>query len=234
MKTALFSLLLLFLFLTACNGSGTTYVTDPALVAKVDALTKALAAATHADAKKFAGLKIIGKTPGGFSLDAGRVVNAVSFGPCANMGVLVGFTNPNFSGTADPLTSTYQAFKQCTGYYYEAQVGNGSLSVANRLFWDGQNCTGNEYEWEAGGAGYNTQILQSGVVFLSPVDGTTELAVTAGQTPQPTLIQSVWVASSPGCQADVETQLLYKVVPNDTSVTGVPESVGASYQLSSP
>lgn len=160
--------------------------------------------------------------------------SAVSFGPCADMGVLVGFTPGGNNNAADPLTATYQAFKQCTGYYYEATVGSGNIAIANRIFWDGPNCTGNMYEWEAGGGGYNTQILQGGVVFLSPVDGTTELMVASGQTPQPILIQSVWVTSNPGCQADIEVQLLYVVSSNKTSVTGVPNGVGANFQLVAP
>jgi len=232
------------LFLAACNGSTTNNVpyTDPAVTAKLDALTQALAAATHAQAEETASLNkltLIGKAhgvtdsirmQGEFRTDA--VSNGVSFGPCADMGVLVGFTSGG-NNAADPLTASYQAFKQCTGYYYETQVETGALSVGARIFWDGPNCTGNEYEWEAGGAGYNTQTLQNGVVFLSPVDNS-PLMVAAGQIPKPVMIQSVWVASNPGCQVDQETQLLYSVEPNNISITGVPVSVGSNFQLAAP
>jgi hypothetical protein len=229
-------------FLAACNGSTTNVpYTDPQVTAKLDSLTEALAAATHIQAEQAASLNkltLIGKVhgvsnelkmQGEFRTEAQATV---SFGPCSDMGVLVGFTNPNNNSAADPLTATYQAFKQCTGYYYEAQVGTGNVAIASRIFWDGPNCTGNMYEWEAGGAGYNTQTLENGVVFISPVDGS-ELAVTAGQTGQPIMIQSAWVAANPSCQSDIETQLLYSVTPNVTSVTGVPMTVG-EYQLVAP
>lgn len=157
-----------------------------------------------------------------------------SFGPCPDMGVLVGFTNTGDNIGAGALSASYQAFKTCTGYLYETAVGTGNIKTANRIFWDGPNCTGNLLEWEAGGAGYNTQALQNGVVFVNPADGTMQLMVQAKQTPQPILIQSVWVLSNPGCQSDIETQLMYHVIPNDTSITGVPNSTVGNFSLSPP
>jgi len=235
----------LVVFLAACNGSsnsvaGITQAQLDAAVKPLQTQVDSLQSQNKNLQDSLAKLTLIGKVHG-VSSDIRMQgefrpegVSAPNFGPCADMGVLVGFSNPGSNNTADPLTATYQAFKQCTGYYYEAQVGTGNISVASRIFWDGPNCTGNMYEWEAGGAGYNTQILQGGIVFLSPVDGITELAVMAGQTSQPIMIQSAWVASNPGCQSDIETQLLYTVTSNKTAITGVPNSVGANFQLEAP
>lgn len=232
-------LISLVVFLVACNGSsnsvsgGSPTITQADIQAAIAPL-KAQIQSLQADNKKLkegqAKLTLIGKVHGVATeertLAIGRAaVTTPDFGPCTDMGVLV--SNPGF-------TTAYQGFRQCTGYYYEAQVGTGNIGVASRIFWDGPNCTGNMYEWEAGGAGYNTQILQGGIVFISPVDGVTDLSVTAGQTPQPIMIQSAWVASNPGCQSDIETQLLYHVIPNNTRVTGVPNSVGANFQLAAP
>lgn len=238
---------LMILFLTACNGSNNSTAPAAGITqAQLDAAVAPLKADIESLQTENAALKagqskltLIGKVHGVASTELRmqgefrtEAVSAPNFGPCADMGVLVGFTNQGSNTAPDPLTANFQAFKQCTGYYYEAQVGTGNISIASRIFWDGPNCTGNMYEWEAGGAGYNTQTLESGVVFISPVDGS-ELAVTAGQTAQPIMIQSAWVAANPGCQSDVETQLLYSVTANVTSVTGVPMTVG-KYQLAAP
>lgn len=158
---------------------------------------------------------------------------SISFGPCTNMGVLVGRGSETSLATPDPLSANLEAFQQCTGYSYNTLLGSGTIGTAPRIFWDGPNCTGNLLEWEAAGSGYNTQTLQNGVVFLSPVDGT-PLMVKAGQTPQPILIQSAWVLSNPGCQSDVEIQLMYFVTPNDVTITGIPTNVPAVPQLSAP
>lgn len=221
-----------FLVLLAGCNQGTTQVpySDPALVAKVDALTKALAAATHDSTQKFASLTIIGKS-GLVSMDAGGLV--FNFGPCPDMGVLVGRGTQINNPTGDPLSANIEAFHQCTGYDYNTVLGSGTIGTAPRLFWDGPNCTGNMLEWEAGGQGFNSQTLQDGVVFLSPVDGT-PLMVKSGQTAQMIMMQSVWVLSNPGCQSDIEPQLMYFVTPNDVNVTGVPIALPKVPQLSSP
>jgi hypothetical protein len=159
---------------------------------------------------------------------------AGNFGPCTDMGVLVGFTNTGNNLGGGALAASYQAFKTCTGYVYEAAVQDGSIKPATRIFWDGPNCTGNLLEWEAGGSGYNTQTLQNGVVFINPADGVTQLMVRASQTPQPILIQSAWVFDNPGCQSDVETQNMYQVSPNDVMVTGVPDKTVGNFTLAAP
>lgn len=172
---------------------------------------------------------------GEFRTDA--QATGISFGPCADMGVLVGRGNDSSSPSADPLSANLEAFQQCTGYSYNTMLGSGAVGTAPRIFFDGPcvngEPTGNALEWEAGGGGYNTQTLENGVVFLSPVDGAA-LMVRAGQTAQPILIQSVWVLSNPGCQSDVETQLMYTVTSNDVSVTGVPTDLPKVPQLTAP
>lgn len=239
----------LVVFLTACNGSTTEVqkvpYTDPQVTAKIDALTQALADATHAQAQEAVSLRkltLIGKVhgvstesirmQGEFRTEA--VSTASNFGPCTDMGVLVGFTNTGNNTGAGALSASYQAFKTCSGYLYETSVQNGDIKQASRIFWDGPNCTGNQLEWESGGAGYNTQSLVNGVVFISPVDGTTQLMVRSNQTPQPILIQSAWVSSNPGCQSDIETQLMYQVTPNDVNVTGVPNKTVGNFSLVAP
>lgn len=203
----------------------------------------AVRAQLAADEQKISQLQLIGKpVQSGSSRTAsirvestGRYsqqVSSVSFGPCSTLGVMSGFLN-SAGQPADFLTATSVAFKQCTQYSYEA-FADGSLAQAPRIYWDGPGCTGNMLEWEAAGAGYNTSTLQNGVVFISPVDGVTTLMVKAGQTPQPTLIQSIWVLSSPGCQSDIETQNMYLVSTNDTSVSGVPNTSVGAFQITSP
>lgn len=209
-----------------------------AMRAQIDALQGQMA--------KFNEIQIIGhpKTPASSS-DSVRtlamlrepVVGAPSaatvagqFGPCSNMGTQEGFD----SVIGDALSAVSKAFKTCAGYHIEYMTVDGSIKPANRIFWDGPNCTGNLLEWEAGGAGYDHSTLQDGVVFINPFDGTSVLSVPSHQTPQPILIQSVWVLSNPGCQADVETQLMYRVVPNDTQVTGGPNSPVGQYTTGSP
>ena len=244
MKFTIFGLML---FLAACNGSGTTEVvqkvpySDPALVAKIAALTQALAAATHESAQKFSELSIVGKSASSSSKMQGEfrqeaVSNGINFGPCTGMGVLVGFINAD-GVPANALSALGQVFHQCTGYMYSTYISDGTLVPAPRVYWDGPCVngvpTGNPIEWEAAGNGYNTSSLQNGVVFASPVDKT-PLMVEAGQTPQPILIQSVWVSSSPGCQSDVEIQNMYTVVPNDYTISGVPSAGVGKFQLGSP
>lgn len=154
------------------------------------------------------------------------------FGPCSDMGVMIGFTNQD-GAPAEAVSATGQDWKQCTGYYYSTNISGGTIGTAPRLFWDGPNCTGNMYEWESAGAGFNTQSLKAGIVFSSPLDGSV-LMVTAGQIPQPIFYQSVMTRQDPICQIDQETQLVYKVEPNDVSISGVPSNGVGSYQLISP
>lgn len=241
MKFTIFGLML---FLAACNGSTEVVqkvpYSDPALVAKIAALTQALAAATHVQAQQvesISKLQLIGKVHGVASAERMMAIGQAAlispnFGPCTDMGVLVGFTNGQ-GRPADALTATGQDFKQCTGYQYAVDIQTGTLASAERVFWDGPNCTGNMIVWQSAGSGYNTAALQGGVVFLSPVDGT-PLMVKSGQTPKPIMIQSAWISENPGCQSDVETQLMYQVSANDTSVSGIPDNGVGSYQLGAP
>lgn len=241
MKTLKYLLFLTLFALVACNGSTTQQVpySDPTLVAKVDALTLALAAATHEDAQKFSSLKIIGQAHGVASAERTMAIGqAVSpnFGPCTDMGTLIGFVATDSAAASDPLSATYEAFKTCMGYTYEAQVGPGTIRSAPRIFFGTPNCdpNGPMYEWEAAGAAYNTQTLQGGVVFLSPVDDSTQLMVAAGQTPQSVQFQTVMLDADHVCQPDMETQLVYSVSAYQLQTTGVASKSVGSFTLASP
>lgn len=153
------------------------------------------------------------------------------FGPCLDMGVQDGSTTN--TGVQDALAATSKAFKTCTGYHTEYLTTDGSLKPADRIYWDGPNCTGNLIIWESGGASYDTESLKDGVVFASPLDGKTPLMVTK-QTPQSIQIQSVFVSANPICQPDVETQLMYFVTPNNTQITGVPNAPVGQYTTGAP
>lgn len=176
--------------------------------------------------QKLAKLQIIGKVHGTSSYTLTRTISQ-SFGPCPDMGVKVGDEY-----TSGPLDSLYQAFKQCTGFYYETSVATGELKTANRIYFDGPACTGNAFVWDAGGQGYDRQKLDSGVVFISPADGQT-LMVSPGQSPQLIQAQSVFIIQNGICTPDGDLQPMWSVIPNDISVTGIPNSVG-DYSLQSP
>jgi hypothetical protein len=173
-----------------------------------------------------------GSSPDSFRTMGELQANSTTFGPCTDMGVLLG--RGDNADSQDPLSAPIESFQQCTGYEYSVTVATNTVSIGPRIFWDGPNCTGNMYEWNSGGGSYNDQTLEGGVVFLSPVDGQTSLMVKRGQTPQSILIQSAWVTSNPICQADVETQNLYSVTPNDISITGVPMLSLGQFQLTAP
>lgn len=234
--------LIFTLFLAACNGSSdndSAYATTAQLPPNEATQVADLQAQVLNLQKKMGSLQIIGKTPHktGASVEDFRAmgepnsVASVSFGPCANMGVLLG--RGDNSDSQDPLSAPIESFQQCTGYEYSVTVSTSTVAQGPRLFWDGPGCTGNMYEWNSGGGSYNDQTLEGGVVFLSPMDSS-PLMVKSGQTPQPILIQSVWVLSNPGCQSDIETQSLYQVTPNDIAVSGVPNGSVGSFQLTSP
>lgn len=236
--------------LAGCNGGSNTNTPTPTLTQQqvTEQINAAIAkiqeppseatqvAALQASIKK---LQLIGNAHGVATAERTLAIGeaaatSVDFGPCTDMGVLVGFTNAGNNVGEGVLSASYQAFKTCTGYMYETSVGTGDIKTSNRIFWDGPNCTGNMLEWEAGGSGYNTQTLQDGVVFINPADGTTQLMVKSGQIPKPILFQSVWVLDNPGCQSDIETQLMYQVSPNDVNVTGVPNKTIGNFSLSPP
>lgn len=148
-------------------------------------------------------------------------IQSISFGPCSDMGVFIG------SGQMDSLTATVENFRQCTGYEYGAIVETGVIIKPFALWFDGANCTGNMFEAENDG-GYNRQVLQNGVVFVSPIDGSTALMVEAGQSGKITTLLSNF--SGGGCNsAAVEIQIAYRVTPNDLGITGVPPAVPANF-----
>lgn len=225
----------LVVFLAACNGSTSNPSTDPKIAelqGELKGLNEALAAATHAQALQAKGvskLQVVGQVSGFRGEDTLSI--APDFGPCTDMGILIGTTNAD-SSPADTLIANFQAWRQCTGYVYETAVLDGSIKVGPRVFWDGPNCTGTMYEWEASGHSFNTQALKNGVVFKSPADNST-LMVEAGQTAQPIFMQSVMTSDDPECQADVETQLMYIVTQNDFHKSGVPDDGVGIYSLGS-
>ena len=235
MKFTIFGLLL---FLAACNGSTEVVqkvpYSDPALVAKIAALTQALAAATHEDAQRFDKLQLVGRAHGVASAERTLAIGQAAvvppnFGPCTDMGVLEGETTDQGNGT---LGATYQAFKNCMGIHAEYAVDTGDLKIANRVYFTSSDCSGLPVVWQAGGQGYNSQILNDGVVFISPVDGKDYL-VPPLQSPQITQVGSVYVVVQGVCETDGDLQPMWTTVPNDTSKSGVPTSVGA-YHITSP
>lgn len=237
MKFTIFGFLL---FLAACNGGGSSSAApgDATAIAALRAEVVSLQADNAALKTGQAKLKIVGHVHGIAAQTQGIgggnfLPDAVNFGPCPDMGVLIGFVSANNASIADPLYAKYQAFKQCTGFSYETDVTTGTLAPASRLYWDGPNCTGGMWEWNASGSSYNDQSLSTGVVFLNPADMTTELMVEPGQTPQMVQAASVYIVSNGDCEADSDLQPMYKVTVNDTQITGVPGSVG-SYNLGSP
>ncbi len=233
----------LVVFLAACGGGGTTIagITQAQLDAAVKPLqaqVDSLQTQNKSLQDSLAKLTLIGKVhgvsselrmQGEFRTEA---VAAPSFGPCADMGVLVGFTAQG-SNTADPLTASNEAFKQCTGYSYESVVGTGALAPTQRLYFDGPNCTGNMYVWPASGAGYNAQILQDGVVFSSPIDGS-GMMVKAGQVASMIQAASVYIILNAGCSIDGDLQPMWNVTANDISITGVSSNAVGAYQLAAP
>jgi len=237
-------------FLAACNGNSdndSAYATTaqlPPNEATAIAAMKAQITTLQGQVSRFSELTLIGKPTASVSAEGispekfrtmGEMTQqavAVSFGTCSNMGVLIGFEN-SFGQPSSGLSATSQDFRQCTGYQYGANIADGSITTAERIFWSGAGCTGTLLIWEAGGAAYNTTTLKNGVTFASPFDGAIDM-VRAGQTPVPTPFQSVWVRDNPGCQSDVETQPMYIVEPNDINVSGIPSSGVGSYQLGAP
>src|SRR5579872_6304691 len=123
----------LFGFLAACNG--TTIQQVPSNVPNESTQVAALQAQVIALQKQIDSLQIIGKVSGKSEDTDNTRALTTNFGPCSNMGVLVGFTNG--TNSADPLTSDFQAFKQCTGYQYEVGVGTGIIATAERIFRSG-------------------------------------------------------------------------------------------------
>ena len=229
MKFTIFGLML---FLAACNGS-TSSAPDPeiaALKSQVQNLTEALAAATHADAQKFANLQIIGQVRGPLSMDAGRAITA-SFGPCASMGVYQG---QGGSDSANPLHSQFEIYKQIadatTGCPASTTSYNEVTGLHDRLLyaaWDGPNCTGTLYvETDVPQNTMSLAALENILLMMSPDPAdSTVYASAAGSTPQAIQIQSSYNAAGGECLADIETRMVIPMVVNDVQVTGVPDSL---------
>lgn len=227
------AILVLILGLVGCNLSDD----DSALQQQISAVpneataVQALRAEVSDLQMKISRLQDVGHPRGGSAertLAIGQAASTISFGPCNDMGTWIGVSNPQSGALVDALTAPFQEFRQCTGYSYGVNVQNGNLEPPNRLFWDGPNCTGNMFTWEAAGAGYNTQTLKNGVVFASPIDGN-PLMVQANQTPNMVQVQSAIVVGQP-CSPDGDFQPMYSVTPNVLSISGI-VSVGSNYQL---
>lgn len=224
-------------FLSACNGSSTS--TPDNTQAKLDKLTQALAAATHIQAQQtdtISKLQLFGK-PSGVTAERvmaiGAAAQTINFGPCADMGVKVGSIYKS-----GPLDEQFQAFKQtktdiCPGVYAEYEVKTGNLRQAPRIFFDGPNCTGNAFEWDSGGQGYDRQKLASGVSFISPFDGSL-MWVAPGTQPINTQVASIFTIDNGTCDVDLDFQPMWLAVVITTAESGVPTSVGPDYQVTSP
>lgn len=163
------------------------------------------------------------------AIGSNAFTEAVSFGPCTDMGVYEGST---FQPGNGPLGALYQAFKNCTGTHAEYEVDNGALKPANRTYYVSADCTGTAYEWQAGGQGYDRQTLNDGVVFVSPADGSI-LWVQPGQTPVMTQVQSVYILQNGDCEPDGDNQPMWVSSPTDITKNGVAPNVG-NYQLVAP
>lgn len=230
MKFTIFGLLL---FLAACNGSTEVVqkvpYSDPALVAKIAALTQALAAATHEQAmqaKSLSSLQLIGKVHVTASAERVMAIGRAAetppnFGPCTDMGVLIGRGGPDSS---IPLASALESFQTCTGYSYTISTLTGTIQGPPYAAWDGLNCTGNLFIiTDVPGDGFNPQVVNNGVVFTSPVDGLVYM-IPAGSVPQLTQIQSAMNLAPGGgsCGSpDVEMRMTVQAILNDVSITGV-------------
>lgn len=233
MKFTIFGLML---FLAACNGTTVQQVpySDPALVAKVAALTQALAAATHEQAmqaKSLSSLQLIGKAHGTASaervLAIGRAaVTPPNFGPCANMGVLIGR-----SGGSNAMTGNVQSFQTCSGYEYSVDSNTGTIEPLQSMEWDGPNCTGNVY---APFADLPLQTIATGAVFAVQTTGAIVMVVPGTQVVHPVIVS---VEGGGVCQSlsSSGTDVVYEVKANDPSITGVPNSaIPVPYTIGAP
>lgn len=229
-----------FLFLAACNGSDTTQVvqkvpySDPALVAKVDALTKALASATAAQAQQaqaLGKLQLIGKVHGTASaervLAIGRAAAvAANFGPCTDMGVLIGR-----SGGATPMSGNVQSFQTCQGYEYSVDSNTGTILPLIAIEWSDANCTGTPY---SSVGQIPAQLASNGAVF-ELVSAGKPMMIVAGTSSISALVSSeednFGICSnitSPG------NDTVYPIQDNSVSITGVPSSISVPYSIAAP
>lgn len=236
------SIILGVMFLLAgCNGSTAPADNDSAYATKAElppneATAIAAMRAEIADAQatvselkaSVSKLQLIGQvhgTPAKAARTAGLgnnnfLPNSVNFGPCTDMGVLIG------RGGRDsniPLASALESFQTCTGYSYTVSTLDGTIQGPPFAGWDGPNCTGNLLIiTDIPGNGFNPQVINNGVVFTGPVDNVVYM-VAAGSIPTLMSIQSSMNLGPGGgvCDTDIESRLAVQSVPNDVSITGV-------------
>lgn len=227
----------LLLALVGCNGSSTDTDAAPAdndsQYATHAQLSQALAAVSGLKAQ-MADVQIIGKlkTSASRTDSVGRVIdaqgNAVSFGPCPDMGV---FQGRGGSDTANPLTSQFEVYKTAgcsgipSGVFTSYNDVTGLHDVPPYAVWDGPNCTGNMYiETDVPQNTFPGAVLSGGVVFTSPIDGKAYW-MQGGQSPHPIAIQSAINTRGGSCGPDVETRVSVTAIPNDVNQSGVPDSL---------
>lgn len=159
-------------------------------------------------------------------IGGGPRAQVITYGPCADMGQSYGNASP------DPTSTTVKYYRQCpingVQYVYGAVVQTGAIAQPALLWFDQPACGGNPLIFQNDGA-YNRSTLQGGVVFDSPVDGTTELAIIAGQAGDIMTSHSVYDLNSRTCITVDETHPGYLATPNDVNVTGVPAAVPADF-----
>lgn len=223
------------LFLSACNSDTTTVqkvpYTDPAVTAKLNALTEALAAATHEDAQRFALLQVVGKVNG---LRNAAGVSVADFGPCANMGT---FQGRGGSDSSNPLASNFEIYLTCTGYTTSYNEATGLHDYPKYAAWSEPNCQGTMYIiTDVPQDTMSLAALENGLVMLDPLNN---VVVTTQQGSSP---ESVQIQSSSNLQAsvacggpsDIETRMVISTVPY-TNQTGAAESlVPGSWTIASP
>ena len=159
-----------------------------------------------------------------------QVSTSQKFSPsssCTGLGTLTG--RPT---TSDPITSNLISGVSCSGYYFTVSAAatsaqnayiQGLLSEAS-IYLDAPNCTGNAYIG-VGFQGLSQGAVSNGAVFASPEPYTTTQVIymlTAGETPVSVNAESYW---NGGCfPASGTAMVLYALVPNDPTVSGVPSA----------
>lgn len=232
------------IFLAACNGSGnsTPSITHADIQTAIqqdtaqlqERVTKAEAAASKANAA-LAQIQLFVKIDQSpvTNLAVRALQNAIDFGPCTNAGIKIGSTL-KFGGSA--LDEQTQAFKQtptdtCPGAYAEYDVLTGNLHTASRVYFANADCTGNPLVWDAGGEGYDGQKLPAGLSFISPLDSL-QYWVPPGTIPQTVTAQSNFIVSNGDCELDGDVQPMWEASRTSVIESGIPLTLGASYQLS--
>lgn len=223
-------ILIVMALLAGCNQSdndsayATTAQLPPSEATAIAAL-KAQVATLQSSVEK---LQLIGNSHGVVSAARTLAIGAsaaraeaVNFGPCTDMGVLIG------RGGKDsniPLASALESFQTCTGYAYTVSALDGTIQGPPYAAYDQPNCTGNLLIiTDIPGDGFNPQVVNNGVVFTDPVSNMV-LMIKAGSIPHSQQIQSA-INLGPGggvCGSpDIETRMVVSAQLNDISITGV-------------